>query len=354
MPLGRLWKPTNDLRRFRIMCAYTDDKPFSLDLVGAVLRQSSFIQKMVDLGWANIGYFDNPEDALVLQHAIARYHAFLDLIWSSPASFFVPTLDIDLAWHTHQLMSSKYERDCMEHVGRFVDHDDKVEETGLASGFDSTFRAWQDRFGLRYAYCGCPMPGETIGQKLSRLIQHDRDSSGSQDIPSLLLPVSNRDDSMLATHPSDHNSVFAMHQRANAESSRRERKYKNTRRREREMERHKKEQGKKKKDKEKDSALAEVLSAAAELTSSWDPAFLTPVPYQSHPAAGCAGSCGNVVYGGSSGCAAGAGGCAGSAPGGNCGGGDLGGGGDYGSSGGGGDGSGGDGGGGGGCGGGGN
>ncbi|KAF8658887.1 hypothetical protein AX16_001961 [Volvariella volvacea WC 439] len=76
---------------------------------------------MVDLGWANIGYFDNPEDALVFQHAIARYHAFLDLMWSSPASFFVPTLDIDLAWHTHQLMSPKYESDCMEHVGRFTD-----------------------------------------------------------------------------------------------------------------------------------------------------------------------------------------------------------------------------------------
>lgn len=32
--------------------------------------------------------------------------SFLDLMSSSPASFFVPTLDIDLVWHTHQLMAT--------------------------------------------------------------------------------------------------------------------------------------------------------------------------------------------------------------------------------------------------------
>ena len=33
----------------------------------------------------------------------------------------VPTLDIDLVWHTHQLMASRYSVDCEMYVGRYVD-----------------------------------------------------------------------------------------------------------------------------------------------------------------------------------------------------------------------------------------
>ena len=39
----------------------------------------------------------------------------------STAASFVPTLDIDLAWHTHQLAAGRYGADCMEYVGRFID-----------------------------------------------------------------------------------------------------------------------------------------------------------------------------------------------------------------------------------------
>ncbi|KAH7910332.1 hypothetical protein BJ138DRAFT_1153215 [Hygrophoropsis aurantiaca] len=84
----------------------------------------------------------------------------------SPASFFVPTLDIDLAWHTHQLMAGEYKNDCATLVGKYVDHDDKVEEGHLATAFDVTCRVWQDRYGVPYMHCGWPLPGDTIGQKL--------------------------------------------------------------------------------------------------------------------------------------------------------------------------------------------
>ena len=40
---------------------------------------------------------------------------------SSPTVFFVPTLDIDLAWHTHQLGGSTYHNDCIAYVGRYID-----------------------------------------------------------------------------------------------------------------------------------------------------------------------------------------------------------------------------------------
>lgn len=43
------------------------------------------------------------------------------MLSASPASFFVPTLDIDLMWHTHQLTAGRYAEDCMTYVGRYVD-----------------------------------------------------------------------------------------------------------------------------------------------------------------------------------------------------------------------------------------
>ena len=53
----------------------------------------------------------------------------------------------DLAWHTHQL-KREYKLDTALATGRFVDHDDKVEEGALATGFDVTARAWKVRRAL--------------------------------------------------------------------------------------------------------------------------------------------------------------------------------------------------------------
>ena len=43
------------------------------------------------------------------------------MLSASPASFFVPTLDIDLVWHTHQLMVRRYADNCKKYVGRYID-----------------------------------------------------------------------------------------------------------------------------------------------------------------------------------------------------------------------------------------
>ena len=76
----------------RICSAYADDKPYSIDLVGAVRcirvftrslyyifrqvqRQSCFVKKMYDLKWTERDFFWKDEDEVALKHAIARYHA---------------------------------------------------------------------------------------------------------------------------------------------------------------------------------------------------------------------------------------------------------------------------------------
>ncbi|KAK7037403.1 hypothetical protein VNI00_011153 [Paramarasmius palmivorus] len=58
----------------RVMSAYTDGKPWSLDLVGAVLRQGSFVKKMDDLEWTQ-GSFIDVSGEVALEYAVTRYHA---------------------------------------------------------------------------------------------------------------------------------------------------------------------------------------------------------------------------------------------------------------------------------------
>ncbi|KDQ63956.1 hypothetical protein JAAARDRAFT_74847 [Jaapia argillacea MUCL 33604] len=274
----------------RIMSAYSDNRPFSVELVGAVLRQSYFVAKMQDLGWTGPAYFASQEDAVVLQHAVVRYHAFLDLISHSPKTCFVPTLDIDLVWHTHQLLVGEYWKDCMEGVGRFVDHDDKVEEHKLSNAFDNTCLAWKSRFNVAYAHCGCPIPGDTIGQKLSHL----RSSSGFAE--NILLPPMDDTSACSASHPSDHNAIYSSATSADrnlSESYRGERYEKAMKRRERDAENVK---------------SGKMDQQTFERGEGHAQAFLIPVPmYSLGGTGGCVATDGNTITIGT--CAAGAGGC---------------------------------------------
>ncbi|KAG5636120.1 hypothetical protein H0H81_009052 [Sphagnurus paluster] len=193
----------------RIFSAYTDGEIFSLDLVGAVIRQGSFIKKMRELSWTDPRFFESRIDEAVLYHAIARYHAFLDLLACEPQSVFVPTLDIDLVWHTHQLNGTVYNSDCKKYVGRYIDHDDKIEEAALSDAFNATSSAWKKRFKVPYTHCGCPIPGQSIGKKLTFLRATQLHSN---KVPPYLVPL-DHPAALSGSHPSDHNAVFLFHRR---------------------------------------------------------------------------------------------------------------------------------------------
>ncbi|KAG8805044.1 hypothetical protein FRC17_005756, partial [Serendipita sp. 399] len=139
----------------RILAAYSLPGYASIDLVAAVLRQGSFIEKMKELGWLESSRFQHSENQATLLRAIARYHAFLDLMAANPRSFLVPTVDIDLIWHTHQLSSAAYRADTLRLLGRAPNHDDAVQPTTLQSAYDNTAAAWKIRFGVAYSVCGC-------------------------------------------------------------------------------------------------------------------------------------------------------------------------------------------------------
>jgi hypothetical protein len=56
------------------MAAYFDEKDYSIELVGAVLRQESFVRKMFNFGWTRSGSFGAEIDA------VGRYHKYSFLL----------------------------------------------------------------------------------------------------------------------------------------------------------------------------------------------------------------------------------------------------------------------------------
>ncbi|KAF7304479.1 hypothetical protein HMN09_00850200 [Mycena chlorophos] len=272
----------------RISNAYTDGRIFSVELVSAVLRQGGFVSKMHRLGWTKPGAFDSHEDEVALLHVVARYHAFLDLMSASPQEFLVPTLDIDLGWHTHQLRAHEYGPDTVKHLNVFVDHEDKVEETRLTNSFDGTGAAWKKRFGQPYSYCGCPLPGNSVGQRLSRLMSgigfaHGHGHGHGGAYPAYLQPPQSWSKKAASgTHPSAHNAMF--HAPVSAS------------------------------DKEKAEKERAKIKAKSKSKSKCvlDPAFLAPVPlFVDAPSrvGNCAAVSGNLMSGERGGCTASAPAC---------------------------------------------
>jgi hypothetical protein len=119
-------------------------------LVGAVQRQASFVEKMEKQLWLR-----SPAVEGTLRRAVVRYHNFLKLFKLYPKTMLVPTLDIDLVWHTHQCSPRHYEAGTMNLVGRFVDHDDKLGKDKLDNGFTNTKDLYRMRFGEDYQRCNC-------------------------------------------------------------------------------------------------------------------------------------------------------------------------------------------------------
>jgi hypothetical protein len=123
-------------------------KSFSLDLVAASLRQREFTNRIIH----ECNGINSPQD---LQKAISRYHKFLRLMGkknkiTGKHTPLVPTLDVDLAWHTHQLFPHSYSEYCLQYVGRAINHDDTFEENVIGHGLRETSLAWLKEYDEPY------------------------------------------------------------------------------------------------------------------------------------------------------------------------------------------------------------
>ncbi|KAH7567611.1 hypothetical protein ACOSP7_010395 [Xanthoceras sorbifolium] len=128
------------------------------DLHSAVKRQSSFFYQVSR---------PHMKDDLFLEGAVARYKGFLHLIRRNMERgirrFCVPTYDIDLIWHSHQLLPVSYSKDLVTLLGKVLEHDDtdsdKTKGKKLDTGYFETTKQWEEAFGFRYWRAGAMYRG---------------------------------------------------------------------------------------------------------------------------------------------------------------------------------------------------
>ncbi|PON38888.1 Glycine-rich domain-containing protein-like [Parasponia andersonii] len=137
---------------------YALEKWTKYDLVSAVKRQNPFFYQV------SRSHMNND---LFLKGALARYKGFLHLIRrnreKSLKRFCVPTYDIDLIWHSHQLHPLSYCKDLNELLGKVLEHDDtdsdRTKGMKLDVGFSGTTKQWEETFGTRYWRAGAMYKG---------------------------------------------------------------------------------------------------------------------------------------------------------------------------------------------------
>lgn len=149
-------RPAEKVHFRRMMSHYWDNSSlFALDLVGAVIRQGVFVQKMDNIDWLH-----SPTVMETAERLVQKYKVFMDIMHQNPRNLAVPTLDVDLAWHTHQLSPRNYYKYTTKvttgGLRTFIDHDDKVDENKLSEGFEWTSKMYRRATnGGIYSECTC-------------------------------------------------------------------------------------------------------------------------------------------------------------------------------------------------------
>ncbi|XP_027360144.1 glycine-rich domain-containing protein 1 isoform X4 [Abrus precatorius] len=145
--------PEDISERFAKLEKYT-----KYDLISAAKRQSPFFYQVSR---------SHMKNDLFIKEAVARYKGFLYLIKRNKEKgikfFCVPTYDIDLIWHSHQLHPISYCKDLNEALGKVLEHDDtdsdRTKGKKLDVGFSGTTKQWKDTFGTGYWKAGAMYRG---------------------------------------------------------------------------------------------------------------------------------------------------------------------------------------------------
>jgi hypothetical protein len=149
-PMRRV-PPLSRVTTRKMMSRYWENfSPFALDLTGAVIRQGIFSEKMCKIDWLH-----SPTARETMERCCVKYKRFMNLIAKNPRSVAVPTLDVDLAWHTHQLSPLAYYHYTTRKTFKFIRHDDKIEDGKLSEGFEWTSKMYQETYDEVYSECTC-------------------------------------------------------------------------------------------------------------------------------------------------------------------------------------------------------
>lgn len=96
--------------------------------------------------------------------ATRRYHMFLRLIRDNRGDICIPTYDIDLVWHVHQLHPFHYQEDTSQYCGFLLPHDDTLNDRSAGSDYSAlwaaTCRQWFIMFESRIHVSGAMYRGD--------------------------------------------------------------------------------------------------------------------------------------------------------------------------------------------------
>lgn len=186
----------------RMMSRYWfNSSPFALDLVGAVIRQGTFIEKMHNIDWLH-----SPALMHTMERCLKKYDRFFKIMARYPTKVAVPTLDVDLAWHTHQTNPASYYIYSDYTTTKFIDHDDKIEESKLSTFFTWTSKVYQDKYGEPYSECTCwycEAIRESHTSSVSRFFGNNNVRAAAMLHQSMKIPS----DPLKSPHISTHNAV---------------------------------------------------------------------------------------------------------------------------------------------------
>ncbi|CAI5755600.1 unnamed protein product [Candida verbasci] len=171
------------------------------DLVGCILRQERFVEKMNNFNWLH-----SPFIIEGMNESLNRYKNYFELLTDFNHRMLVPTLDIDLIWHTHQLTMFRYFKDCKSSPCQTViDHNDKVEENVLGDQFEVTAKLYKLKFQQDYSLCFCwYCVSGRVGKRdvLKSIFKKKKDESKLLDSP-LVEDLESEN----ITHVSGHNAI---------------------------------------------------------------------------------------------------------------------------------------------------
>jgi Glycine-rich domain-containing protein-like len=143
-------------------------RDLSIDLVAAALRQRGFAQKITGQECTGI---DSP---IALNYAITRYQKFMLLLKKRTDGEknppMVPTLDLDLCWHTHQLHPLDYRSWCADHLKQYINHDDTIGKENLKEGLRATSLAWFEAYREPYTTDDLKKDYLTTGRKVAGVL----------------------------------------------------------------------------------------------------------------------------------------------------------------------------------------
>jgi len=138
---------------------WSNPSPFSIHLVGAVIRQGTFVKKMAEIDWLH-----SPAIVDTIEAAVKKFERFMDMIKNYPDRCVVPTLNVDLVWHTLMGNPTSYWKYSIAVTGKLIGHDDKIDEARLGKAFQWTCEKYEKLYSEPYSECMHPttLPDTTV------------------------------------------------------------------------------------------------------------------------------------------------------------------------------------------------